>query len=416
MTYPQTTRTTPSRYRERTSYERAAACAILDEAYHCHLGFAVQGEVRLLPMLHVRVDDTVYLHGSSGGRPLLAARAEAGLPVCIAVTHLDGIVYGRSQFHHSANYRSVVAHGVARLVTDEAEKRGVLTALVEKVGRGRATDSRPPTRRELAETSVLALPLAEVSVKTRAGGPADDPADDTLPYWAGVVPLRLVPGVPEPGPGVTTATPHYLWPPRSAWHTAAPLRGEHVVLEPLDLSHVDGLFAATADDAVWEFLTSARPGSRAALAEWVAGTVQTGGQVAWVQRCARTGEVVGSTSYYAIDEANRSLAIGYTVLGRPWWRTGVNTEAKLLLLRRAFDELGAVRVEWHTDTRNTRSQAAIERLGATREGTLRAHRQRADGSWRDSALYAMTAADWPAAHERLAARLREPAPAGEASG
>ncbi|GAB3847465.1 hypothetical protein GCM10029963_28990 [Micromonospora andamanensis] len=140
--YPHTTRTIASRTRDRMSYDRIAAHAVLDEAYHCALGFTVDGEPRVLPTLHVRVGDTLYLHGSTGSRPLLAARTD-GLPVCVAVTLLDGLVYGRSQFHHSANYRSVVAHGTAHLVTDPDEKADVLTALVEKVGTGRAADSRP---------------------------------------------------------------------------------------------------------------------------------------------------------------------------------------------------------------------------------------------------------------------------------
>src|SRR6185295_3865601 len=114
-------------------------------------------------------------HGSTGSRPLLGAtrQGEAGFPVCVAVTLLDGLVLARSQFHHSANYRSVVAHGTARLVEDDADKRRVLTALVEKTGRGRAADTRPPTVRELAQTSVLALPLREVSAKARTGAVAD---------------------------------------------------------------------------------------------------------------------------------------------------------------------------------------------------------------------------------------------------
>jgi RimJ/RimL family protein N-acetyltransferase len=124
-----------------------------------------------------------------------------------------------------------------------------------------------------------------------------------------------------------------------------------------------------------------------------------------VQRSAVTGEVIGTTSYYAPDETNRALIIGHTMLGKPWWRTGVNTEAKLLLLARAFEELGAVRVEWHTDIRNERSQRAIERLGAVREGVLRAHRLRPDGSWRGTVLYAMTHDQWPAARARLVDRL-----------
>lgn len=208
--YEPTPRTTASRLRERISYERATAHAILDEAYHCHLSFVVDGWPRALPTLHVRIDETVYVHGSTGSGPLLAARGPDGLAVCLTVTHLDGLVLGRSQFHHSANYRSVVAFGVARLVTSDDDKRRVMTALVEKIAAGRSADSRPPTRKELAETSVLALPLTELSVKARVGGVVDEPEDYGLPFWAGVVPLRLVPGTPEPDSGVTGPTPDYL--------------------------------------------------------------------------------------------------------------------------------------------------------------------------------------------------------------
>ncbi|MDO3700536.1 bifunctional pyridoxamine 5'-phosphate oxidase family protein/GNAT family N-acetyltransferase [Micromonospora sp. C28SCA-DRY-2] len=410
--YPPTPRTTASRSRERMSYDRAAAHAVLDEAYHCALGFAVDGEPRVLPTLHVRLGDTLYLHGSTGSRPLLAARGD-GLPVCVAVTLLDGLVYGRSQFHHSANYRSVVAHGTARLVTDEREKADVLAALVEKVGAGRSADSRPPSRRELAETAVLALPLREVSVRARTGGVRDEEADLDLPHWAGVVPLRLTAGVPEPDAGVTAPVPAYLRPGRSPWLEPAVLRGEHVVLEPLDLAHADELHTATADPDVWRHLGTAMPADPAGTAEVVAAALAAhhrGERVPWVQRCAVTGAVVGTTSYYEVDPDRRAVAIGYTFLGRPWWRTGINTEAKLLLLTRAFDELGALRVVWHTDIRNERSQRAIERLGATREGVLRMHRQRADGSWRDTVQYSMTVDEWRGAQVTLRERLRRAAP------
>src|SRR4051794_8415164 len=133
-TYPQTARTTGLRLETRVHYDRAVAHAILDEAYHCDLSFVVtdpatgQPEPRTLPTLHVRIGDVLYLHGSTGSRPLLAAR-DGGLRVCVTVTHLDGLVLARSQFNHSANYRSVVAHGHATPVTDPAEKSRVLTAL-----------------------------------------------------------------------------------------------------------------------------------------------------------------------------------------------------------------------------------------------------------------------------------------------
>jgi nitroimidazol reductase NimA-like FMN-containing flavoprotein (pyridoxamine 5'-phosphate oxidase superfamily) len=191
-----TPRTIPNRSQARMSYAADVVHEVLDEAYVCDLSFVVDGEPRVLPTLHVRIGSTLYLHGSTGSRPVLAARE--GLRVAVAVTLLDGLVYARSHFHHSANYRSVVVHGLAHLVEDTAEKRRVLDALVDKIGPGRSGESRPPTAPELAKTAVLRLPLVEVSAKVRSGGPVDDEADLDLPYWAGVVPLRLTPGTPEP--------------------------------------------------------------------------------------------------------------------------------------------------------------------------------------------------------------------------
>ncbi|HEX5597711.1 MAG TPA: bifunctional pyridoxamine 5'-phosphate oxidase family protein/GNAT family N-acetyltransferase [Micromonosporaceae bacterium] len=411
--YPKTARTTAFRDGGRISYDRQLAHAILDEAYHCTLGYIVDDEPRLLPTMQVRIDDTLYLHGSTGSRPLLAARGPAGLPVCVAVTLLDGLVLARSQFHHSANYRSVIAHGIAELVTDETEKRHVMAALLNKIAPGRAAESRPPTRKELAETAVLALPLQEVSVRSRSGGVREDEADHTLPYWAGVVPLQRVPGVPEPEPGVTTPLPDYLRTSRFPWLTAAAMRGAYVILEPLSPAHAEQLFTATADPEVWRHLGGPQPQTADEMTAIIDAALQAqhcGKRVPWVQRCAVTGEVIGTTSYYEMDEVNQSLAIGYTLLGRPWWRTGVNTEAKLLLLTRAFDELGAQRVVWHTDIRNERSQRAIERLGAQREGVLRRHRRRTDDSWRDTVQYSMTVDEWQKAQVRLRERLSKTAP------
>jgi nitroimidazol reductase NimA-like FMN-containing flavoprotein (pyridoxamine 5'-phosphate oxidase superfamily) len=207
--YLQTARTTPTRLRERATYDTDVVHAILDEAYVCHLSFVVDGQPRILPTLHVRIDDTLYVHGSTGSRPMLGARRDA-LPVCVAVTIIDGLVLARSQFHHSANYRSVVAHGDAYPVLDPAEKQRVLAALVDKIVPGRAADSRPPNPREIAETSVLAIALREVSAKVRAKGAVDDDADLLLPYWAGVVPMRLTPGAPVPEPEVRRELPAYL--------------------------------------------------------------------------------------------------------------------------------------------------------------------------------------------------------------
>ncbi len=405
--YQPTARTTATRNRDRMHYERGRAHAILDEAYDCSVAFVVDGEPRVLPTLHVRVGDTLYLHASTGGRLGLQARGD-GVPVAVSVTLLDGIVYARSQFHHSANYRSVVVHGNAKPVTDEPEKSAAMRALVERVGHGRSAESRAPTARELATTTVLALPLVEVSVRARTGAVADDPEDVSLPHWAGVLPLRRVAGPPEPDRGVTGPPPAYLPGPTSPWHTAAPMRGQHVALEPLAPGHADGLMAALGDDETWQFLLSERPNSTAEMAEFIAVAARRqweGERVAWAQCDPRTGEVMGTTSYHDIDTDGRAVGIGHTILGRRWWRTGVNTEAKLLLLERAFEVLGAERVFWYTDIRNDRSQRAIARLGATRDGLIRRHRLRPDGTWRDTVLFAMTVDEWPAAAERLRARL-----------
>jgi RimJ/RimL family protein N-acetyltransferase/nitroimidazol reductase NimA-like FMN-containing flavoprotein (pyridoxamine 5'-phosphate oxidase superfamily) len=407
--YPATARTTATRARQLMSYDRATAHAILDEAYDCSVGIVADGEPRVLPTLHVRIDDTLYLHGSSGGRFGLTARGDDGVKVCVSVTLLDGFVYGRSQFHHSANYRSVVVMGVARLVPDDATKLTVLHSLVEKFGVGRAADSRPPSKQELAQTSVLALPLEEVSVRSRTGGVNDEPDDLDLPHWAGVLPLQRVAGPPVGERTVQVAPPAYLpGAPRSPWHEAVLLNGEHVRLEPLSPAHVDGLRAVLSDEELWQFLPTPRLTTREEWAAHVDNLLSRrwrGLQVPWAQVDPSTGQVIGMTTYHDIDPVNRSVGIGHTMIGRPWWRTGVNTEAKLLLMARAFDVLGAEKVFWHTDIRNQRSQNAIARLGAGRDGLIRAQRLRPDGTWRDTVVFALTAEEWPAAAKRLRARL-----------
>jgi nitroimidazol reductase NimA-like FMN-containing flavoprotein (pyridoxamine 5'-phosphate oxidase superfamily) len=208
-----TDRTVPTRSRERAAYDRELVHAMLDEAYVCHLGFVRDGAPVVLPTLFARVDDHLYVHGSTGSRPLrMAGESDPGLPVCLTVTHVDGLVLARSAFHHSINYRSVVVHGTAYQVTDPEEKRSALDALVDHVVPGRSLDSRPANAKELAATAVLRLDLTEVSAKLRTGGPNDDPEDLTLPYWTGVVPLvtRYGPPVPAADLDGSIAVPDYL--------------------------------------------------------------------------------------------------------------------------------------------------------------------------------------------------------------
>ncbi|MCX5379592.1 pyridoxamine 5'-phosphate oxidase family protein [Streptomyces sp. NBC_00091] len=211
--YEPTDRTVPSRARERARYDRETVHSILDQAYMCHLGFVRDGAPVVLPTLYGRVGETLYVHGSTGSRPLLAAgKADPGLAVCLTVTHVDGLVLAKSAFHHSMNYRSVVVHGTAYQVTDEAECRMALDALVDHVVPGRSADSRPANAKELAATAVIRLDLNEVSAKVRTGGPNDDAADLDLPYWSGVVPVAPAYGTPVPAadlaPGI--AVPGYL--------------------------------------------------------------------------------------------------------------------------------------------------------------------------------------------------------------
>ncbi|MGW2186697.1 pyridoxamine 5'-phosphate oxidase family protein [Streptomyces sp. NPDC001719] len=207
--YEPTERTTPTRYRDRASYDREQVHAILDAGSVCHLGFLRDGAPAVLPTLYGRIGDRLYVHGSTGSRPMRDAsrEEEAGMPVCLTVTHLDGLVLARSAFHHSLNYRSVVVHGTARPVTEEGELRAALDALVDQVVPGRSADSRPPTAKELAATAVLRVDLTEVSAKIRSAGPSDEAEDLALPHWSGVVPVTTTYGTPVPADDLAPGIP-----------------------------------------------------------------------------------------------------------------------------------------------------------------------------------------------------------------
>ncbi|MFJ8349808.1 pyridoxamine 5'-phosphate oxidase family protein [Streptomyces sp. NPDC094153] len=211
--YAPTDRTVPTRSADRASYDRELVHAILDEGYVCHLGFVRDGAPVVLPTLYARVGERLYVHGSTGSRPLrMAGRPDPGLPVCLTVTHVDGLVLARSAFHHSINYRSVVVHGTAHQVTEAEEKRAALDALVDHVVPGRSADSRPANTKELAATAVLRLDLDEVSAKLRTGGVNDEPEDLSLPHWAGVIPVDRRYGAPLPASDLAPGTelPGYL--------------------------------------------------------------------------------------------------------------------------------------------------------------------------------------------------------------
>ncbi|HEX3791160.1 MAG TPA: pyridoxamine 5'-phosphate oxidase family protein [Pseudonocardiaceae bacterium] len=205
-----TERSTVGRHHDRAAADRAALDAVLDAGLICHLGFVLDGAPVVLPTGYGHQDNTLYLHGSSGARSLRIGAG--GAPVCVTVTMLDGIVYARSVFSHSMNYRSAVIHGQARLVADEPAKLHALRVITDHLAPGSWDYAREPTRKELAATTVLALDLTESSVKVRTGGPGDEDTDlATGSVWAGVLPVRQVWGelVPaEYGDPELAAPPH----------------------------------------------------------------------------------------------------------------------------------------------------------------------------------------------------------------
>jgi nitroimidazol reductase NimA-like FMN-containing flavoprotein (pyridoxamine 5'-phosphate oxidase superfamily) len=200
-----TARSTPTRLRERARRDRADLYAVLDAGLICHVGLVRDGGPVVLPTGYGRVEDTLYLHGSTGAGWL---RALDGMPVCVTVTHVDGIVYARSVFHHSMNYRSAVVHAAARVLTDPDERLAALRAITEHLAPGSWDHARQPGRRELAATGVFAVDLAEAAVKIRTGPPGDDEEDIAAGgRWAGVLPVTTTFDTPRPAPDLPPDTP-----------------------------------------------------------------------------------------------------------------------------------------------------------------------------------------------------------------
>jgi hypothetical protein len=196
--FEKTERTNLRRLPNRGVYDRELVYQILDEGFVCHVGFAVKGHPFVIPTGYARVEDRLYIHGSQASRMLRTLTH--GIDVCVTVTLLDGLVLARSAFHHSMNYRSVVVFGHASPSDEPEEKLRVLRAFSEHVIPGRWDDVRSPNDQELKATTVLSLPLAEVSAKVRTGPPLDEEQDYELPIWAGVIPLRLTADAPIADP------------------------------------------------------------------------------------------------------------------------------------------------------------------------------------------------------------------------
>ncbi|MEK0084658.1 pyridoxamine 5'-phosphate oxidase family protein [Benzoatithermus flavus] len=196
--FPITHRNRVRRLHERGRYDTAAIYAILDAAMLCHLAYVIDGQPYATPTAFWREGDRLYWHGSSASR-MLRAQSE-GIPVCLTVAHLDGLVLARSAFHHAVNYRSVMAFGRARRIEDPAEKLRAMTAFVERFFPGRTAALRPPTTQEVKATAILGMRIEQASAKRRIGPPVDDEADYVAAVWAGVIPLATVVGEPSPCP------------------------------------------------------------------------------------------------------------------------------------------------------------------------------------------------------------------------
>jgi nitroimidazol reductase NimA-like FMN-containing flavoprotein (pyridoxamine 5'-phosphate oxidase superfamily) len=209
-TFPPNERTRVVREPQRGMYDRETIYKILDEGFVCHVGFTMETQPYVIPTMFARVQDAIYFHGSAASRMLRGV--SNGIPVCVTVTLVDGLVLARSVFNHSMNYRSVVALGKAFLVDAPDEKRKALHAFTEKILPGRWREARQPNEKELKATSILRLPLTEVSAKVRVGPPEDDAEDYALQVWAGVIPLNLVTAAPlrDARCDVTIAVPGYV--------------------------------------------------------------------------------------------------------------------------------------------------------------------------------------------------------------
>ena len=203
-----TPRTRVVREPQRAVYDRDAVNRILDEAFLCHVGFVVDGQPFVIPTSYGRDGNVLYIHGSAASRML--RNLDKGIPVCITVTLLDGLVLARSVFNHSMNYRSVVILGTATLIDHPEEKLAALRALTEHILPQRWDDSRQPNEKELKATSVLRIPIDEFSAKVRVGPPIDDEPDYAFPTWAGVIPLETRAGAPIRDDRCQRELPEYL--------------------------------------------------------------------------------------------------------------------------------------------------------------------------------------------------------------
>ena len=202
--FPITQRNKIKRIPKRGHYDKPTIYQILDDGFLCHIGFVVEGQPFVIPTSYGRDGDQVYLHGSAKSRML--SELQNGIPLCLSVTHFDGLVLARSAFHHSMNYRSAILYGAARMAEGEEKEKG-LYVISENILKGRWEEARRPNAKELKATTVLVMKIESASAKIRTGPPADEKEDYQLDIWAGVVPFQQTPGSPLPDPDLKSGIP-----------------------------------------------------------------------------------------------------------------------------------------------------------------------------------------------------------------
>ncbi|WP_210271770.1 pyridoxamine 5'-phosphate oxidase family protein [Peteryoungia desertarenae] len=231
QSFPVTPRNRAKRLHERAAYDRDAVYAVLDAALLCHVAYVIDGQPYCTPTIHWREGDWLYWHGSSASRMLKSQKA--GIPVCLTVAHLDGLVLARSGFHHSANYRSAMCFGTAHIIDDPEEKAEALKAVVDRFYPGRTKTLRDNDPQEVKGTMVIGMQIEEASAKTRAAGVSDDPADADARVWAGVIPVETVIGEPQLCPKVPHGVtfPDHLTPYHAGRRLDEALRETHRLYE-----------------------------------------------------------------------------------------------------------------------------------------------------------------------------------------
>jgi RimJ/RimL family protein N-acetyltransferase/nitroimidazol reductase NimA-like FMN-containing flavoprotein (pyridoxamine 5'-phosphate oxidase superfamily) len=401
-TYSPTPLTRVRRGAKRAHYDTETIHAILDEAPVCHIGFVQDGQPFIIPANFARQDETLYLHGSTAGR--LMHVIQTGQPLCVEVTLLDGLVFGRSAPNHSMNFRSVVAFGRGRAVSDEVEKLHALELIFEHFCPRRWQEVRPPDAKELEITAVVAIQIEQASAKVRRGPAGEESAVDlALPIWGGELPLRLqaLEPLPDehtpPDRSVSPSIARQYRPNLQNVTEAYPrLETERLLLRPLSLEDAPFILKEWGDPVVTYYMRDEEPLQTLQDAYTMLQPLQTPEKMPglkwWGIELKTEAQLIGTCGYYRWDKQHQHAEIGYD-LWLDYWGQGLMPEALRVLLQYGFDKMGLHRIEATTHVENLRSMRVLEKLGFQREGILRSFYYR-DGSFNDQSMFSLLKSEW----------------------